>query len=126
MPVVPNSHLTALAGVPMRDRLQATDPDGDPFTFRVIVAPDHGRLAVHPDGRYTYTPDAGFTGSDSFLFRADDGALQSDPGVVGIEVLSEAEATGAHDPSSGGAGGLGALGLLGLGLTVIRRRITRN
>ncbi|HET6724863.1 MAG TPA: FG-GAP-like repeat-containing protein [Gammaproteobacteria bacterium] len=126
IPVVTNSHLTALASVPAHARLQATDPDGDPLAFHVVVEPDHGRLTIDPDGRYTYTPDAGYAGSDSFLFRADDGALQSDPGVVGIEVLSEAEATGAHDSSSGGAGGLGALGLLGLGLMAIRRRITRN
>ncbi|MGH9188340.1 MAG: Ig-like domain-containing protein [Acidimicrobiales bacterium] len=44
------------------------DPDGD--RFRVISQPraEHGRVSVEPDGRFTYTPDRGFTGWDAFTY----------------------------------------------------------
>ncbi|HET7371266.1 MAG TPA: Ig-like domain-containing protein, partial [Gammaproteobacteria bacterium] len=117
MPVATNSHRTTTPGLRIYGQLQAADPDGDPLTYHVVLKPDHGEIALKPDGRYTYRPDAGFSGADSFRFRADDGALQSDPGVVGITVAPEAESG-----DSGGLGGLGWLGLLVLGGMAGRRR----
>src|SRR4051812_37327057 len=50
-----------------------SDPDGDPLTAIKITDPAHGTLVLAPDGTFTYTPVAGFAGSDSFSYAARDG-----------------------------------------------------
>lgn len=52
--------------------LGANDADGDPLTFTVRQSPANGTLVVSPDGTYTYTPTAGFTGRDTFVVAATD------------------------------------------------------
>ncbi len=54
--------------------LTASDADNDPLTFALATggAPAHGDVVVTADGHYTYTLDAGFSGSDSFVFQAAD------------------------------------------------------
>ena len=37
------------------------------------TAPQHGTLALNPNGGFTYTPDANFTGTDEFYYRATNG-----------------------------------------------------
>src|SRR6185436_9179523 len=54
--------------------LQATDPDGDTLTYAPTSAPSHGVLSGSGANR-TYTPNAGYSGSDSFTFTASDGHL---------------------------------------------------
>ena len=41
------------------------------------LRPDSGSLTLNADGRFTYTPDADFNGSDSFTYVANDGDLDS-------------------------------------------------
>jgi large repetitive protein len=52
------------------------DPDGDQIIINTtpVVDPANGAVVIDPDGSYTYTPDPGFTGEDSFVYRiCDDG-----------------------------------------------------
>jgi hypothetical protein len=49
-------------------------------------APAGGSLALNADGSFSYTPNAGFAGTDSFAYRAFDGALHSDHRTVSITV----------------------------------------
>jgi len=52
-----------------------TDPDGslDATSVRVVNGPKHGTVSVNPStGEVTYTPKAGYTGSDSFTYRMKD------------------------------------------------------
>jgi titin len=46
----------------------------------------HGQLALQPDGSFVYTPTAGYSGPDSFSYRASDGLLHSNPVSVLITV----------------------------------------
>ncbi|WP_208867785.1 beta strand repeat-containing protein, partial [Mesorhizobium delmotii] len=47
------------------------DPDGSPiFALDIWSSPAHGHLTVYNDGHLTYTPDANFSGIDSFQYRA--------------------------------------------------------
>ncbi len=72
--------------------LTASDPDGDSLTFTVGTAPANGTLAC-TGVDCTYTPDAGFSGSDSFTFTASDGIATSAPGTIGISVAAPAGPT---------------------------------
>lgn len=62
------------------------DADGDLLTAVLDAGPASGSLALNGDGSFSYTPDAGFAGTDSFAYRAFDGALHSDPATVSITV----------------------------------------
>ena len=64
-----------------------TDIDGDPLTVGLIVTgPANGTLTLNPDGSFTYTPNMGFTGADSFSYRANDGTANSNIATVNLTV----------------------------------------
>jgi VCBS repeat-containing protein len=78
-----NTTLTVSApGVLANDR----DPDGDPITAVLVSQPADGTLTFNADGSFTYTPAAGFSGSDSFTYQASDGQLQSNVATVTIDM----------------------------------------
>jgi large repetitive protein len=68
------------------------DPDGETLTATTIVdGVDNGSLSAFADGSFNYTPDAGFTGTDSFQYRMQDASGNvSAPVTVTIEVLPAA------------------------------------
>ncbi len=49
-----------------------TDADGDPLTIRGNGLPANGTLALAADGGFSYTPNAGYTGTDSFWYTCQD------------------------------------------------------
>ena len=63
-----------------------TDPDGDTVTAVLATGPAHGTLTLNPNGSITYTPAAGFAGTDGFTYSASDGLLSSPPQTVTITV----------------------------------------
>ena len=63
-----SNQITAADGVLANDQ----DADGDALTAVLVAGPSHGALALGADGSFTYTPEAGFTGSDTFTYRARD------------------------------------------------------
>jgi fibronectin type 3 domain-containing protein len=50
----------------------AAGPSGVPLTASVASATAHGFLALSDDGSFTYTPAAGYAGTDSFTYRVAD------------------------------------------------------
>ncbi len=65
--------------------LTASDPEGQALTYSVESPPANGSLTgTAPD--LTYTPNAGFDGSDSFTFTANDGTNTSNTATVSISV----------------------------------------
>ncbi len=79
----------AAAGVLAND----SDPQGQPITVatpRPVSGPAHGALTLRADGSFTYTPDADWSGTDSFTYRATDGFLTSTAATVTIAVASTA------------------------------------
>jgi len=81
---VANAALTvdAASGVLTND----TDADGDALTAVLVSGPAYGKLDLHADGSFTYTPYSGYKGADSFIYEASDGTLTSDPVTVTIGV----------------------------------------
>lgn len=63
-----------------------TDGDNDGLTAVLVSNPGNGTLNLNADGSFTYTPDAGFTGSDSFTYQANDGKEDSNVATVTMTV----------------------------------------
>jgi VCBS repeat-containing protein len=63
-----------------------TDPDGDDLTAVLVSGPANGAVVLNPDGTFTYTPNPGWNGTDTFTYQADDGA--GDPQAVTPAALS--------------------------------------
>ena len=53
-------------------QLAATDPEGEPVTFRLTTEPMKGTVTVEPGGAFVYTPDEGKKGKDYFGYKATD------------------------------------------------------
>ena len=49
------------------------DGDGDVISAVLVAGPSHGALQLNVDGSFTYTPNTGYFGPDSFAYRATDG-----------------------------------------------------
>jgi hypothetical protein len=81
--------------------LSATDADGDTLTYS-FVQPAHGSLSGAAPN-LTYTPATGYSGADSFSFKANDGLADSNSATVSITVAA------APAPAAGGGGGGGAM-----------------
>jgi VCBS repeat-containing protein len=63
-----------------------SDPDGDPLTVVVVTVPQHGSGSISSDGSLNYMPDANFSGSDTFSYKASDGTAESNISTVTITV----------------------------------------
>jgi len=68
----------------------ASDPDGDALTFGVAAGPSDGTATIDSSGVLTYTPDDGFTGTDSVTVEAADGDGGTDTGTFSITVSDTA------------------------------------
>jgi hypothetical protein len=65
-----------------------TDPNGYPLTALLAQAPGFGTLTLQPDGSFIYSPTNGFTGVDSFKYRANNGETNSNLATVQLTVVS--------------------------------------
>ncbi|MCU1429527.1 MAG: repeat-containing protein [Actinomycetia bacterium] len=65
-----------------------TDTESDPLTAHLVSDVSHGNLSLNTDGSFTYTPAAGFSGSDSFTYKANDGTSDSGAATVSINVAA--------------------------------------
>lgn len=63
-----------------------TDADGDDLTATGATQPEHGEVDLGSDGSFTYAPDAGFSGTDTFTYKASDGSAESAAVTVTITV----------------------------------------
>jgi hypothetical protein len=84
-PVVGDQALTVAQDGSLPVTLTGSDPDGDALTFTLLDAPLHGALGGS-GANLTYTPQAGFNGTDTFGFKADDGKSAPAEGRITIKV----------------------------------------
>lgn len=71
------------------------DADGDALAAQLVTGASHGAVVLKPNGSFTYTPDPGFVGSDTFTYRVTDGTFFSGVATVTILVIE-----GGYDTSS--------------------------
>ncbi|WP_254510007.1 tandem-95 repeat protein [Anatilimnocola floriformis] len=81
---------TAATGVQAND----TDIDSAPLTTILLQGPAHGTLTIAEDGSFTYTPNAGYTGPDEFIYQLNDGMANSNVAHASIAVTPAIEAPG--------------------------------
>ncbi len=85
------------------------DIDGDILTATIVTQPLYGTVTLGANGEFSYQPDSGFVGTDSFTYKVNDGLLNSSPITVTIAVTEMVTSLGAVDflliphldPSSG-------------------------
>ena len=82
-----NQSVTTPQDTPISITVRATDPDNDRLTYVIVSPPRNGKLTGSGNVR-TYTPNAGFIGSDSFTFKANDGQADSNIATVNITVTA--------------------------------------
>ncbi|OVE74889.1 hypothetical protein BVX97_06085, partial [bacterium E08(2017)] len=66
--------------------LLAVDFDQLPLTWEILSYPEHGTLEHLEDGRYIYTPEAGFADRDFVTYRVTNGTTNSLPLTVQLVV----------------------------------------
>jgi VCBS repeat-containing protein len=64
------------------------DADGDVLRAVLVSGPAHAGLNLNTNGSFTYTPNANYSGPDSFTYRATDGTLNSAVTTVSITVTA--------------------------------------
>jgi hypothetical protein len=89
-PLISGTTTSTLVDTPVDICLPASDPDGDPITVTVCGPPVHGDITTptYSDGKvcFTYTPDAGYTGTDELCISVCDDKLACATASVTINV----------------------------------------
>ena len=63
------------------------DPEGKSLAAVLATGVSNGTLALNADGSFIYTPNANFSGMDSFTYTANDGHLNGNSATVAIVVM---------------------------------------
>lgn len=87
-PVARDDRVVTQIGTPIAGNVlhNDSDADGNALSVRLGTSPTRGTLDLRTDGTFSYTPAAGFIGTDRFTYRANDGTANSAPATVTIEV----------------------------------------
>ena len=114
VPAANNGSVTATENTAANGTLSASGTG--PLTFAIVSQPAHGTVTLTnaSTGAFTYTPNMGFSGSDSFTFTAGNSGGTSNTATETITVASPPPPPPPGGGGSGGGGGGGGLGLLGL------------
>ncbi|WP_436525864.1 Ig-like domain-containing protein [Actinoplanes sp. HUAS TT8] len=101
-----------LTPVPIDPAALGTDPNvGDALFVSGASNPAHGTVVRETNGKLTYTPDAGWSGTDSFTYTLNDGQGGTDTATVTITV-GNAPPTARPDTVTGPAGGSSTIDVL--------------
>ncbi len=64
----------------------ASDPDGNALTYIRMAQASNGSVSINANGSFTYTPANNYVGADSFSFKVNDGAYDSNTSTVAVTV----------------------------------------
>lgn len=101
-PTVNNDTLATNTGEAKTGIFTGSDPDGDSLTFSIVDYPTNGSISLGPSNNFTYTPNTGHSGTDSFTFKGSDGSLTSNIGTISVTINNQSPtAIITISPSSG-------------------------
>jgi len=89
IPTAQNFSTNTAFNTPVAITLRGSDPQGSNLTYSIVTPPAHGSLSGEPPD-VTYSPMQDYGGPDSFTFRVNDGAFDSAPATVTIDVIPPA------------------------------------
>ena len=88
-PSANNTDISTQKNIPVFRNMSGTDPDDDDISYKIVQGPSKGTLEVKnaSTGSFVYRPGKNHTGSDKFIYQAQDehGNL-SNPATVQIKV----------------------------------------
>jgi len=90
VPVARSFNVKLLHDTDYQDFFQGQDDDGDKLKYFVTKNPSNGRLSSDDDNKFTYRPNRGFVGQDTFNYRAEDSnGARSNTATILIEVTNQ-------------------------------------
>ena len=88
IPIVSNQSLILnIEDITLDIKLEGIDIDGDNLNYFIVNNPVDGTITLNDD-KATYTPSPNFQGIVNFLYKANDGNIDSAPATVTIKVTS--------------------------------------
>ena len=85
-PTAQDVELRTYRDIPVQGRFLASDSEGEDMTFALVDQPRKGTVTIQ-GADFTYTPDEGVTGGDSFTYAATDSAGHvSQPATVTVTI----------------------------------------
>ena len=90
VPVAIAQNASTMEDIAKAITLAGSDADGNVLTYIVVTAPAYGQLSgTGPN--LTYTPNANYTGTDSFAFYVNDGLVSSPVATVSLTIMAVSE-----------------------------------
>ena len=101
IPVAQNDNFSVLQDTPFTSTVMGNDgdPDGDviviadgtgtPAAAVQTIATPNGSVDLNPDGMFTYTPNAGYIGTDTFTYTIVDPSGATDTATVELSVAPD-------------------------------------
>ncbi|MEO0485137.1 MAG: Ig-like domain-containing protein, partial [Pseudomonadota bacterium] len=93
-PIANGFTIDGFEGQPVHAALFARDPDGDALTYDVVTGPANGTVSITSDGQVVYTPDDGFSGTDSIVYGVSDGRGGADTATVTVSITDVPDTDG--------------------------------
>ncbi|MCK5923636.1 MAG: tandem-95 repeat protein, partial [Methylococcales bacterium] len=92
VPVASDSSVTTIESTVVNGTLQASDADADPLTYSLVSNGTKGAVTITnvSSGTFSYTPDVGQTGQDTFTFNVSDGTDTSATATVNVTITPAA------------------------------------
>ncbi|MCC3376308.1 Ig-like domain-containing protein [Cohnella sp. REN36] len=85
-PIAPDFEESTWKDTSVTGSVYGVDSNGHPLTFAKGSDPQNGTVTVNPDGTWTYVPNPGYTGTDSFEVTVSDGKGGTSTSTVTINV----------------------------------------
>jgi len=110
-PSATDTSASTCTGQPVTVMLNASDATGAPLRYAIVSGPSHGTLGAisQSTGTVTYTPAAGFSGQDSFTYRASSSSGTSNVATARL-TITPCDSGGGGSGGGGGGGGSGSGG----------------
>jgi len=85
-PTAIDSSYTIYADTEIDITLEGVDIDGDNLNYSIVAGPTNGSYEEYNINHIIYTPNEGYSGTDSFTFVVNDGEYNSNEGTINISI----------------------------------------